>query len=182
MVRPETRRREMKVARMFAVALLGLTTAACSDDGGNGGSGGSSGSAGSGGSGASCSGVAELTDSPSAAPTSAAPGDTVTVTVPVNAPTTLVKVQLQSATDGAGYGDGESSATGAGDVDVSVTVDTAAPAGTMYPFVQVYECGETTVSTQYAPDFGSGAYMTYRSDDPGSATPSGFTAPAITIQ
>lgn len=172
----------MMLARIFAVALLGLSTAACSDDGGDSGSGGSSGNAGTGGTGASCSGIAELTDSPSAAPTSAAPGDTVTITVPVNAPTTLVRVQLQSATDGAGYGDGESAAAGPEDVDVSVTIDSAAPAGTMYPFVQVYECGETNVSTQYAPDFASGAYMTYRSTDPGSATPSAFTAPAITVQ
>src|SRR5690606_24133964 len=107
---------------------------------------------------------------------------TVTVMVPVNDATTFVRVQLQSAVDGSDYGDGEATSTGGTDEGVTVDVAAGAPAGTLYPFVQVYECGKTDVSTQYAPDFSTGDYMTYRSDDPGSATPSGFTAPAVTVQ
>jgi hypothetical protein len=159
----------MKLIRIAAVVMLGLSTAACGDDGGGGGGG-------------QCAGIAKLTASPSATPTQVSVGDTLTITVPVNASTTRIGIQLLSDVDGAGYGDGTAGASGAGDVDVEVDVAADAPAGSLFPFVQVYECGKVDVSTQYAPDLTTGAYLEHRSDEPASSNPTSFVAPEITVQ
>lgn len=107
--------------------------------------------------------------------------DTVTITVPANTHTTFVRVQLLSDVDGYGYGDGEQSAKGT-TTAVSVTLDAATPVGKVFPFIQVYECGYAHVSSQYAPDFATGAYSMVRSNDASNIMPTPFVAPAISVQ
>jgi hypothetical protein len=163
----------MKAIQLAAGVSIALATVACGEDSSSGGSGGSGG-------GACNTEQAQMTASPTASPTTGSVGDTVTVTVPVNANAVQVAVQLLSAADSLLYGNGSAGATGAGDVDVDVQIETGAPAGTLYPFVQVYECFPDGV-TQYSPSLTDGAYMANRPTE-GTSEPSSFAAPAITVQ
>jgi hypothetical protein len=159
----------MEAIRMMAVALA-LVTAACSKDSGEDG-------------GAHCnSDHAEMTASPTASPATSAPGATVTITVPVNGNAVRVHAQLLSAVDALGYGDGMFAASGAGNVAVQVPIDAAAPPGRLYPFVQVYECLDPILGTQYAPSLTDGTYTRNRPIGGGGTSPTSFVAPAITVQ
>jgi hypothetical protein len=157
----------VQAIRLAALLSLAIAGAACGDDDGEGNQ---------------CPEQAQMTGSPMAQPLSAAAGDTITIEVPVDPVATRVRVQLLSDVDGQDHGDGSAPANAAESVQVKVEIFAGAPVGGLFPFVEVYECGRTNLSTQYVPDLVTGEYSWIRSDSTSDPLSTSFTAPKISVQ
>jgi hypothetical protein len=125
-------------------------------------------------------GEGEMIAAPSASASVAAAGDVIAIVVPVGDATGLVHVQLQG--ESGSHGDGYAEPDGASEVEVEVQIDPATPAGTLRPFIQAYDCGSDSRTTQYIPDVTSGTYLEHRFDAGPDSTPTSWTTPTIDVQ